>query len=135
MKRIFTIITLVIALLAGGVCIEAKTNGKTKTKTNATATPTFAYFDDGCPNPGGHTYVVKNNGKKMNIVFTKSGNVTMSMGAQKVQGAWEYLGDNAVLVYSSFNPSDKLHFIMAPDGKSAQMFDANGNNLTATIVK
>ena len=36
MKRIFTIITLVIALLAGGVCLEAKTTKKTTTQKTTT---------------------------------------------------------------------------------------------------
>ena len=87
MKKVITTCLLAVALLAGGITMDAKTTKK-KAKASSSAVSKNAY---GYPNPQGHTYKAVVNGNTITVKFngSSSGTITTSDGHSAPYGWYQ----------------------------------------------
>lgn len=135
MKKTFTILMLLMAILVGSLDLEAKT-----TKKRAASSPAvkFKTLYDGYPDVGGHTYTTNIQGYKMTVQFGpySSSNgfveITVSYKGQweKEQNNWYYEGDGIVMFY--MDGGVPCYFEIRNGGK--ELYNEEGN-VTLRLVK
>lgn len=137
MKRLSTIMMLVVAIIMGSVTADAKTTKKSSSsKAKTTIAAPSRYFSDGCPDISGHTYFASQGGDKVSIHFGTDGLATIydkNPGSRdQFTFYWSYEGNNIVTIYSEY--TDSTDFQITDNGKALITY-MGGTKITFRITK
>lgn len=121
MKKVFTLMVLLMAALIGAGTIDAKT---TKKKSSSSSSVSFGEFYDGYPNINGHTYSGTIQGYKLTVAFSdfngRMGEVDIKASYrgqwERELNNWYYEGDGIIMFY--MDGGNPVYFEVTNGGKS-----------------
>ena len=116
MKKILTVLFLVMALVCSGINADAQKKKSSSSKTSSSVVVKKNAY--GYPDPTGHTYKATQKNVTMNMTFLNNGYldivVKMNGQSEEIDGEWQQDG-NIIYVYTDVTGGGT--FVISSDGK------------------